>query len=168
MRATECFEKFTKKSARSAEQRDVSAMPVPVSVTHGGVKAAGLKATVLVEMETEGPFARLKAAKAAEPQAAQPRFPEVPTPSPQAGTPDTAPENPSSTEQPAISVNHLSFGYPGLGEGQPMPAPAAGTTCGMCRRNPTEFARSGILILINTRASGLLPQMGGHCPIARR
>lgn len=84
-------------------------MPVPVASTHA--KGKGLDAAKFSELETEGPFARLKAsaASAAPSEPAADAAPAVATPT------AAQSESASSVSSFALETHNLSFKYPGIG-----------------------------------------------------
>lgn len=82
-------------------------MPVPVAVTHP--KGKGIAAANATELQTEGPFARLAAKRAAAEETEQQAT--------NGHTHDEAPvQNDQQQSRRSIVVNHLDFCYPGLGE----------------------------------------------------
>jgi ABC-type cobalamin/Fe3+-siderophores transport system ATPase subunit len=86
-------------------------MPVPISVTHP--KSKGLASHVSNQVETAGPFARLKQqqsdAPSTTPPAAPLNEPQQPA-SPANGGPNGAADHEAS-----VVVDNLNFSYPGLG-----------------------------------------------------
>lgn len=82
-------------------------MPVPIAVTHPQGK--GITAAHASELQTEGPFARVAAKRAAGEQNGQ--QPTANGHTQQAEAAATGQEASSGN----ISVQHLSFSYPGLG-----------------------------------------------------
>lgn len=94
-------------------------MPVPVAVTHAA--GAGLQGARLTQLQTDGPFARLAAAKEKLDQPAAvanaDHQPHKTSPSPREAQPDEA------ALQSAVVVEGLTFAYPGLGEPSKLHAP---------------------------------------------
>lgn len=88
-------------------------MPVPVASTHANGK--GLEAAKFSQMETEGPFARLKssgpAAAASEPAAQTARATEAADPA----AAQSQPPDEHSVPAFALETHDLSFKYPGIG-----------------------------------------------------
>eukprot|EP00878_Enallax_costatus_P043621 GHUV01051652.1.p1 GENE.GHUV01051652.1~~GHUV01051652.1.p1 ORF type:complete len:330 (+),score=71.13 GHUV01051652.1:356-1345(+) len=87
-------------------------MPVPIAVTHPQGK--GLTAAHASELQTEGPFARLAAKRAAAEQNGQQIATNGHTQKSQAA------EAGQDDSGCSISVKHLNFSYPGL-DGRPIP-----------------------------------------------
>lgn len=99
---------------------------MPVAVTHPN--GAGLSAAAhLSTLQTEGPFARLKAAAAAQQAAQEPASSTGTALRPEPAAAPVAQQAAAPAQSASVEVKHLDFSYPGLGEcAQPTPAPNVG------------------------------------------
>ena len=88
-------------------------MPIPVASTHAN--GGGLEAAKFAQMETEGPFARLKSSG---PAAAATKPAAETAPATQAADPAASQSQPAdehSVPAFALETHDLSFKYPGIG-----------------------------------------------------